>query len=65
MGSRFLIFAFFDFWGAENLNRAARMDFLGPQKSETSKIKNRLPKLVAQTSLLTHVFRILKKYLEM
>ena len=65
MGSRFLIFDFFDFLGPKKSIRAARLRFSAPQKSKKAKIKNRLPMLVAQTSLLTHVFGILKKYLEM
>ena len=65
MGSRFLIFDFFDFWGPKKSIRAARLRFWGPQKSKKAKIENRLPMLVAQSSLLTHVFKILKKYWEM
>ena len=63
LGSRFLIFDLVDFWGPKKSNRAARLGFLGPQKSKKAKIKNRLPKLYAQTCLLTYVFGILKKVL--
>ena len=62
LGSRFFIFDLFDFWGPKKSIRAARLRFWGPQKSKKAKIENRLPKLFAQTSLLTHVFGILKKY---
>ena len=62
LGNRFLIFDFFDFWAPKKSNLAARLRFLGPQKSKKAKIENRLPKLFAQTCLLTHVFKFLEKY---